>query len=333
MSSEPSSAIRNRRAAVNGVELDVLEAGERGQPLVILSHGFPESSHSWRHQLVPLAEAGYHVIAPDQRGYARSSKPERVEDYGIRNLCEDLIGLVDEADQEQAVFVGHDWGALIVWELARLYPERVRAVVGVSVPFVAWPGRPTDLMRMMYGDRFFYILYFQQVGPAEQEMEADTRRTMASFLWSASGPSFAGRDLTATPPPMEGTGILTVMGDAPALPYSSAEGTWLTAEDLDVYAGQFAASGFFGPVSYYRNLDANFEVVKEIPADVLTMPSAFIGGSNDVVVAMDPSGVERMKNLLPNFRGATIIDGVGHWTQQEAPAAFNEALLDFLAGL
>src|SRR5262245_5502469 len=192
-----TNQIRTRRAQVNGVELDVLEAGERGRPLVILSHGFPESSHSWRHQLVPLADAGYHVIAPDQRGYGRSSKPDKVEDYGIRQLCGDLLGLADEAGQEQAVFVGHDWGELIVWELARLYPQRVRGVVGVSVPFVAWPGRPTDLMKMMYGDHFFYILYFQQVGPAEDEFETDPRASMAKFLYGASGPAFGARDLTA----------------------------------------------------------------------------------------------------------------------------------------
>ncbi len=159
---------RERVAHVNGVDLVVREAGEPGAPLVVLSHGFPEGAFSWRHQLPALAAAGYHVIAPDQRGYGRSSVPRDVTAYGIDHLTGDLIALVDEAGAEQAVFVGHDWGALIVWDLARLHPERVKAVVGVSVPFVQWPAPPTSLLRAAAGDRFFYMLYFQPVGPAER---------------------------------------------------------------------------------------------------------------------------------------------------------------------
>lgn len=329
-----STAIRTRRTAVNGIELDLLEAGERGQPLVILSHGFPEAAHSWRHQIPALAAAGYHVIAPDQRGYGNSSRPSNVTDYGITQLCGDLLALSDEAGAQQAVYVGHDWGALIVWELARLYPERVRAVCGVSVPLVAWPAPPTQLMRMMYGDRFFYILYFQNVGPAEAELGADPRRTMGTVLWAASGRGWPGPDNLPTElPPMEGTGFLTQMSTPPALPYQGPEGPWLTAADLDEYTQLFSASGFFGPVSYYRNLDANYELVKDLPADRLTMPSYFIGGTLDPVNLMDPGGPERMRTTLPNFRGFTMIEGAGHWTQQEAPEAFNRALLGFLKDL
>jgi pimeloyl-ACP methyl ester carboxylesterase len=132
---------------------------------------------------------------------------------------------------------------------------------------------------------------------------------------------------------MEGTGFLTMMPEVPALPLSGPEGVWLTADDLQVYTDEFAHSGFFGPVSYYRNLDANFEIIKDVPPDRLTMPSYFIGGSLDPVMVMDPTGVERMQNLLPDFRGHTMIEGAGHWIQQETPAAFNEALLGFLHSL
>ncbi len=324
--SDESSTIRRRRVATNGVELDVLEAGEASNPLVVLSHGFPESSWSWRHQLPALAAAGYHAVAPDQRGYGRSSRPGEVSAYGIDHLCDDLLGLLDGEGREQAVFVGHDWGALIVWELARLHPERVKAVVGVSVPFVQWPGPPTALMRAVWGDRFFYILYFQPVGPAETELGADPRRTMARVLWSASGDGFQGP--RAEIPPMEGTGFLDLMSDPPSpLP------AWLTDADIDHYAEQFAASGFFGPVSYYRNLDANYERIKDLPASRLSMPSFFIGGDKDGVIAMDPGGIDRMREALPDFRGAVLLPGVGHWTQQEAPAAFNDALLGFLRSL
>lgn len=282
--------------------------------------------------MVPLAEAGYHVLAPYQRGYGSSSCPTDVAAYGITQLTDDLLALVAETGQEQAIYVGHDWGAMIVWDMARLHPERVTAVVGVSVPFVSWPAPPTQLMKMVYTDRFFYILYFQPIGPAETELDGSAHRTQSGILWGASGP---GRpDVIPTElPPMEGTGLLTMMPIPPDLPWSGPEGVWLTEDDLNQYVDDFTKSGYFGPVSYYRNLDANFEIVKDLSSDRLTMPSYFIGGEKDLVLTMDPMGVERMQNLLPDFRGHTLIPGAGHWTQQETPAAFNEALLAFLATL
>jgi len=323
--------VTQRDVDLGEVTLRVLEAGDPGAPAVLLCHGFPELAHSWRHQLPVLAAAGYRVIAPDQRGYGASSVPDQVEAYGIGELTGDLAHLLDALSVQQAVVVGHDWGALVAWEMARLHPERVRAVVGVSVPHVTWPARPTELMRAVHGDRFFYILYFQQVGPPERELEADVRRTLALTLHAASGAGRAGRDLPAELPPMEGTGFLSGWGDPPALPYAGPEGPWLTEEDLGVYAAAFERSGFFGPVSWYRNLDANHERFGHLPVDRISMPSAFIGGALDPVLVMDPGGVERMRSTLPDFRGAVVLDGVGHWTQQEAPAAFNEALLGMLA--
>ena len=323
-----NTAQRERRLAVNGVELDVVEAGRRGDPIVILAHGFPESSYSWRHQLGPLADAGYHVLAPDQRGYGRSSRPGNVGDYGIEQLSGDLIGLADHAKREggsteKPIFVGHDWGALIVWDLGRLHPNAVKAIVAVSVPYVDWPAKPTDVFRMLYGDNFFYILYFQAVGPAETEMGADPRKTMTGILWGASADGY--RD-AIEPRPAAGTGFLDVMGEPPAvLP------AWLKADDIDHYTKQFTESGFFGPVSYYRNLDANYQLVTGRAAPVA--PTYFIGGSKDMVIARDLNGLDRMRDQLPDYRGHTIIDGVGHWTQQEAPLAFNDALLGFLKTL
>lgn len=318
---------------VNGVTLRVHHVGNPKHPTVVLSHGFPELAHSWRHQFQPLADAGFHVIAPDQRGYGHSSAPTEVNAYGIRQLTGDLVGLLDHFGKDDAVFVGHDWGALIVWDLARLHPERTRAVVGVSVPLVQWPAPPTQLMQMMYGDRFFYILYFQRPHEAEDELARDPYTSMATVLWSAGGTGFDSRDRSAGLPPMEGTGFLTSMLAPPQRPFTGPEGVWLTEEDLQYYADEFAHSGFFGPISYYRNLDANFEVVKDLGPQRLTMPAYFIGGTLDVVNVMDPTGVERMQSLLPDLRGHTILDGVGHWTQQEAPTAFNAALLGFLTSL
>ncbi len=319
-------AIRHRVAAVNGVELQVMEAGDPADPTIILSHGFPEGAYSWRHQLPALAVAGYHVIAPDQRGYGYSTAPAEVEAYGIEHLTGDLVALLDDAGKDDAVFVGHDWGAMIVWEMARLHPDRVRAVVGVSVPAVQWPGPPTTVMKMVYGDNFFYILYFQPIGAAETELGANPRDTIEKVFWAISSEGFVMP--TEMPPPMKpmaGTGFLTNMATPPALPWS-----WLTEDDVAHFADQFTHSGFFGPVSYYRNLDRNYELVKDIGLDKITMPSAFICGAQDPVLLMDNTGLDRMKTSLPNYFGAAVIDGAGHWTQQEKPAEFNDALLGYL---
>ncbi len=319
------SEIRSRVVDVNGVTLHVLEAGDPADPTVVLSHGFPEGAYSWRHQLPALANAGYHVLAPDQRGYGYSSAPTDISAYGIRELTGDLVGLLDDAGKNDAVFVGHDWGAMIVWDAARLHPTRVRAVVGVSVPAVQWPGPPTQLMKMVYQDNFFYILYFQTVGPAEAELGSDPRATVEKIFWGASGEGFLMPTELA---PMVGTGFLTNMPTPPELPWA-----WLTEADVSHYTAQFTHSGFFGPVSYYRNLDANFEVVKDVGLDQLTMPTAFIGGVQDPVLVMDSTGLDRMTSSLPNYFGATMIEGAGHWTQQEKPTEFNDALMGFLRRL
>jgi pimeloyl-ACP methyl ester carboxylesterase len=318
--------VQQRTIHVNDVDLRVTEAGDPSGPCVILSHGFPESAYSWRHQIPVLADAGYHVIAPDQRGYGFSSAPKNVDAYGISHLTGDLVALLDATNHETATFVGHDWGAMVVWDAARLHPTRVDAVVGVSVPYTAWPAPPTELMKAMWSDRFFYILYFQPVGPAERELEADVRRTMHQFLWGASGEMYKG--MPTEFPPMEGTGFLDMFKDVPEhLP------SWLTAADLDHYVEQFTNSGFFGPVSWYRNLDANYALLKDIPAATVSMPSFFIGGEKDAVIASRPEYVDSMNDLLPNYRGKVMIPGAGHWTQQEAPKEFNEALLGFLRTL
>ena len=321
-----TSEIHRRSITLGDVTLGVFEAGTPGDPVVILAHGFPECAWSWRHQLPALAAAGYHVLAPDQRGYAHSSAPRDVAAYGIDHLAGDLIALLDTTGAEQAVFVGHDWGALVTWDLARLFPERTRAVVGVSVPFTQWPMRPTELFAALFGDRFFYMTYFQPVGPAERELEADVRHTMHTVLWGASGEMYRGmpREL----PPAEGTGFLDMFRDVPEqLPH------WLTADDFEQYVDAFSASGFFGPVSWYRNLDANFDRMQHVPPSRVSMPSFFIGGDRDGVIAGRPEMVDAMIDLLPDYRGKVMLDGAGHWTQQERPDAFNEALLGFLGSL
>lgn len=323
MSSQPTK----RRVATNGIELDVIEAGNPDNPVVVLVHGFPESSNSWRHQIDPLVEAGYRVIVPDQRGYGASTKPADVADYRVDHLCDDLVGLLDDIGVDSALFVGHDWGAMVVWDLARLHPDRVRGLVNVSVPYTAWPAPPTELMKAMWSDRFFYILYFQEVGPAERELEADVSHTLRSTLWGGSAEMFG---LMPTEfPPMEGTGFLDAITREKPVPDGLPD--WIDADEFNVYVEQFETSGFFGPLSWYRNLDADYELIKDLPAPAV--PTAFIGGTKDGVIAHRPEYVEAMPTMLPDFRGIRMIDDAGHWTQQEKPAEFNAALLDLLAKL
>lgn len=317
------TTLRRRRVATNGVELDVVEVGQRGDPVIVLAHGFPESSHSWRHQLEPLADAGYHVLAPDQRGYGASSAPRDVDAYRVDRLAADLAGLLDDVGAADAVFVGHDWGALVVWDMARLLPDRVRGVVNVSVPYTPWPLPPTELFRALHGDRFFYILYFQPVGPAEAELEADLPESLRTTLWSASAELFAA---PVDPPPMEGTGFLDAMRHQHEIPAGLPP--WIGDDEFAVYVGQFETSGFFGPLSWYRNIDADHELTRELPPPA--MPCAFIGGRQDPVIAHRMEYVERMEAALPDHRGTIIVDDAGHWTQQERPAAFNAALLELL---
>ena len=189
--------------------------------------------------------------------------------------------------------------------------------------------KPTELFKMMFGDRFFYILYFQEVGPAEREFEADVRRTMHNIMWGASGAKYRpGPADVSELPPMEGTGFLDMFSDIPSeLP------TWLSQADLDYYVEQFSHSGFFGPVSWYRNFDANYDVTKDIDPSVMTMPTFFIGGDKDGVIAARLDTLDAVNGLMPNYKGSVIIPGAGHWTQQEAPAEFNSALLGFLKSL
>ena len=325
-----TSSVRQRFAPVNGVELAVTEAGDPGAPPILLLHGFPESARSWRHQLPALGAAGYHAIAPDLRGYGRSSRPAAVSDYRTEVVSADLLGLLDETGHEQAVFVGHDWGALVLWDLARLHPERVRAVIAASVPFPFWPARPTEFLRAVMGDSFFYMLYFQDVGPGERELEADVRRTLSIVLWNGSAQGFTmrGGSRPPEPRPAAGTGFLTDQLAPPPLPW-----TWLTEEDFERFVDDFGTSGFFGPLSYYRNLDANYDRLLDRPPSVLTMPCWHVTGDRDVVLLMTGNADRRMAEDIPGFRGQLVLPDVGHWTQQESPAEFTAALRGCLADL
>ena len=291
-------AATERLVDVADVRLRVLEAGDRGAPVVILAHGFPELAYSWRHQIPVLANAGYHVLAPDQRGYGGSSAPEAVEAYDIHQLTGDLVALLDSevgAGAGQAVFIGHDWGAMVVWHTALLHPDRVRAVAGLSVPPIPRARtRPTERWREKFGEDF-YMLRFQEPGVADAEMAADVATTMREMFV----------DLSPSAPP-----------------------GWISPDELAYYVREFGRTGFTGALNWYRNYDRNWESTPSLVDARITVPALFVGGTADPIGStMNPA---RAREVVAGPYTEKWIDGAGHWVQQERPDEVNRLLLEFL---
>lgn len=309
-----------RRIATNGVELHTVIAGDG--PPVVLAHGFPELAYSWRHQIPALADAGYTVIAPDQRGYGRSSVPAAVTDYDIEHLSGDLLGVLDALGHERAAFVGHDWGALLVWPMSLLHPERFAGVCALSVPYTKRTRKPpVERMREVFAEVFFYIVYFQEIGPADAELAADPAETMRRMLGGLALAPDDGSDRRAD----DGRGFVERMAAVPDLP------DWISEDEVAVYADAFARTGFTGPLNWYRNMDRNWHLTPQLADAHVTVPSALIAGSADPVLVTAP--ISKMDGYVDDHRGTTLIDGAGHWVQQERPDEVNAALLDFLGTL
>ncbi|MGB3473894.1 MAG: alpha/beta hydrolase [Mycobacterium sp.] len=310
----------------NGVTLRVTEAGERNgpsAPVILLAHGFPELAFSWRHQIPALADAGFHVLAPDQRGYGGSSRPDQIAAYDMAALTADLVGLLDDVGAEQAIWIGHDWGGPVVWNAAQLHPERVAAVVGLSVPPVPRPQLPpTEAFAKVFGENFFYMLYFQEPGVADAELDADPARTMRRMMGSLSPGDRESALLMTAPGPM---GFIDRLAEPAARP------GWISADELDHYIAEFTRTGFTGGLNWYRNLDRNWEIMTNPAAATIDVPTLFIAGSADPVLAFTRR--DRAAELVTGPYREVIIDGAGHWLQQERPDEVNTVLLEFLAGL
>lgn len=311
-----------RDVDTNGVTLRLIEAGDRGAPVVVLAHGFPELAYSWRRQIPVLAEAGFHVLAPDQRGYGGSSRPSQIEAYDITELTGDIAGLLDDVGAADATVVGHDWGAVVSTSFALLHPDRVSACVALSVPpLPRTPARPTEMWRSAFGDNFFYIVYFQEPGPADAELDSDPARTMRRLL---GGIRSTGDEnifvQMATPGP---EGFIDRLPEPDALP------GWLTQDELDHYVAEFTAGGFTGPLNWYRNFDRNWQLTETTPAPTIAVPTLFLGGTADPALAMTPR--DRVRDVVSGPYREVMIEGAGHWLQQERPDEVNAALLDFLA--
>lgn len=319
--------LEERMIATNGVRLRAYVAGEG--PLVVLVHGFPESWYSWRHQIGPIAEAGFRVCAIDVRGYGGSDKPYPVEAYAMDALTADIAGVVDAFGGQPAILIGHDWGAPMVWMTALAHRSRVRAVAGLSIPYTGLPATPLlELVQAAYTrrGRFFYQVYFQDEGVAEAELEADPRLALRKFLYAISGDAPDG---VWPKNKKHGDPLLLGLVDPDPFP------PWLTRADEDFYAGEFARSGFRGPLNRYRNHARDHAFHAAIDDPVIRQPALFIGGERDLALRMAPGvdPVAAMRSHYADLRGIHMLAGCGHWTQQERPAETTALLVDWLKGL
>ncbi len=318
--------ITNRSIATNGIELNIAEQRPvSGQgPLVLMCHGFPESWYSWRHQFQALADAGFHAVAPDMRGYGDSDKPAAANAYNQVEIVNDIIGLIPALGFETAIVLGHDWGGPTAWSAALHHPDKVTAVGVLSVPFSPRaPMPPLDMLKTVFKDRFFYQLYFQEEGKAEAELERNVRLSLTKFYHMASGEM----DLNSLTPDKPADADL--LSD---LPLPDQLGDWISDADLDFYVEEFTRSGFRGPLNYYRNHNLSWELTAGAPT-LITQPALFVAGEKDGVIAMAGPALENMPKYVTDLRTNALIPGIGHWTQQEAPEAVNDYLVKFLAAV
>ena len=309
-----------QRAQVNGIELAYYEAGPRQGVPIILCHGFPELAFSWRHQIKALGKAGRWVIAPDQRGYGLSGRPGVVTDYDIDHLTGDMAGLLDHLGVEKAIFCGHDWGGIVVWQMPLIHPSRVAAVIGLNTPFMPRaPADPIAIMKARFGPDM-YIVWFQTPGEPEAVLGADPDKTMRFFMRkpaalaaaaqpNAAGSTFAFKDLLKN---WDG-----VTGGDPLL----------SPDELKVFADSFRASGFGGGVNWYRNFTRNWERAATLPTRIDGIPCLMITAELDAV--LPPSAAEPMPAFIGDLE-THMVSGSGHWTQQEKPDDVNRLMLDWL---
>jgi pimeloyl-ACP methyl ester carboxylesterase len=304
----------SRMIPVNGIEMFVTEQGTG--PLVLLCHGWPELSHSWRHQLPALAAAGYCVVAPDMRGFGRTSAPADVNAYPIFDLVGDMVALVAALGETTATIIGHDWGAPVAWHAALFRPDIFTAVGGLSVP-PPWRGRERPLETLAKsGVDNFYWQYFQTPGVAEKEFERDVDFTMRAVTFGVDTSLFL----------KDWFGFL---GD-PAIERTLPD--WISREDHAHVVETYQRTGFRGGLNWYRNIDRNWDLTAPWHGAKIMQPSIFIAGAQDSVVTGILGGkrVTEMDRVLPNLRRKLIIEGASHWIQQERPNEVNAALIEFL---
>jgi pimeloyl-ACP methyl ester carboxylesterase len=324
MNSLASPTERYLRA--NHLRFRCLELGSG--PLVLLCHGWPELAWSWRHQIVPLAAAGFRVVAPDLRGFGGTDAPMDVGAYTMLHLVGDAVGLVHALGEQQAIIVGHDWGAALAWNAALMRPDVFRAVAGLSVPY-APRGRMSllDLARKSGAHRF-YMLYFQEPGVAESVLEADPYESLLRLMYLGSGEfPYRGEGWPWVVP--EGRTLLE------ASPRPQQALPWLSEAELRLYADAYRQSGFRGGLNWYRCMDRTWELMAPWNDMPIPVPALYIGGEHDAVLripGLNTAIAEHRRNL-PLLQHSEVIPKIGHWTQQEAPERVSELLLRFVRSL
>ena len=304
----------------NGIDMGVYEAGPKDGVPVVLCHGFPELAFSWRYQIRDLAAAGFHVLAPDQRGYGLTSRPEKIEDYDMAHLTGDLAGMLDAFGIKKAVFAGHDWGGIVVWSMPLLYPDRVSGVIGVNTPFLARPPiDPIMGMRALYGENM-YIVYFQRPGVADGLLAKDTGKTFRFFMRKGGA---TAEEYAKLPKEQRNLELVHAL--------QSDESLWpgelvMPKDELQFFINTFQKTGFTGGINWYRNFTRNWVESGKIEQKV-HVPGLIIMAEDDVVLS--PAMADGMERFVPDLE-KVLIKKCGHWTQQEHPQETSDAMIGWL---
>ncbi|MCO5733640.1 alpha/beta hydrolase [Rhizobium sp. SSA_523] len=321
----------SRKLNANGLAMHIEEQGDG--PLVLLIHGFPETAYAWRHQLAALAASGFHAVAPDMRGYGETQSPSDSARYSTFDLVGDLVGLLDALNRDKAIIVGNDWGSTIAWQAALMRPDKVRGVVAIGVPMMGAPPAPPTSLFPQTDEALSYILYFQEPGVAEAELERDVAATLRKILFSASRQAGPRREGDGTPNPFgmvsRQHGLLAPLADPTTLP------DWLSEADLAHFSASFRRSGFRGGLNYYRNLDANWQLQRSLLGRMVEVPALYMVGEQDAGLSIPGMRqiIDAMPALVPHLRRSLTIPDCGHWAPQEKPREVSEAIIAFARSL
>lgn len=312
------------RVRTDELDIHILDEGEG--PLVLLVHGFPDLAIGWHNQISSLAKAGFRAVAPDMRGYGLTGGPLEAGAYSIYSLVGDLVALVEALDYRQGVVIGHDWGAAVAWHAALLRPDMFHAVMGMAVPFQPRRrhGPPTQVMRYQAekaGEDGLYLAAFADP-EAHLPMDADPESALRKMFWAFDGSTSDADQATGRIP--AGQGLLDCISDKATLP------PWMEPVHFDAYVAAFREGGFDRPLHWYRKIDANWARTRWLQGRRIVVPSAFVVGERDPVRRYAGHFEAELDQWLTDFRGMTVLPGVGHWLQQEAPEAVTEAILAFL---
>ncbi len=327
----PASMPPVETAAINGLDMAYWQAGPRGGVPIVFCHGFPELAFSWRHQLAAMSEAGRWAIAPDQRGYGLTSRPEPVEAYDIEHLTGDMVGLLDHLGIEKAIFCGHDWGGIVVWQMPLRHPDRVAGVIGLNTPFMPpAPADPIAILRARFGEDM-YIVNFQKPGEADAILAKDVDKAMNFFLKRPlPGTPPASGGLSRSEPGQPSDNPIANFALIKALEFYAPDADpregFLTPGEMAYFVETFTRTGFTGGINWYRNMTRNWREGARLPAQAKT-PSLMVMAEKDAV--LPPSAADGMETFVPDLEKVLIAD-CGHWTQQERPAEVNRAILNWM---